>query len=403
MKILFVTESFPYPLNTGGKIRTFHVLKGLCSAHEVVFVSNYEPHVDEINFHAVEELVSDFHVVPHNKKNSLALGLKVLWSLFSNIPIVVSRHYNPQMKKKIASLKQQEFDAGHFDHLDSSIYLECIEDGVKLFLDQHNVVTNQIKSSLAVESNWLKKIYMMLQARKTKQYEENTCSRMNRCFVCSDADKAYLLEISPDASLEVIPNGVDVEYFSSLPKNVPEKCSHLSKGKTVIFVGTLDYGPGEMAVKYFCNEILPILHKKDPDICFIAVGQNPPAFLNRMADRDNRILVTGRVSDIRPYVASALIFVVPLLSGSGTRLKILDAMSMQIPIVSTSIGAEGLETVSGINILIADEPQHFAESVLNLMESKTLQEKLKSNAYSLVSERYSWRTIWGYLLSHYAL
>jgi len=410
MHILFITEKFPYPLDSGGKIRTYHILKGLSQEHDVTLITTVDhdelrQYIPELNKICQQVIVIN---APH--ETTYQLGVKVLKSLISPIPIVVERHYSQEVARAVQEQfhdSRSHFDVVHFDHLDASLYLRDIPSGTfRTVLDEHNIVTNQIKTSADAEQNVLKRGYMRLQQKKTYQYEINTCYAMTRNFVCSEKDKAYLLGMAQPGMLHsshvvTIPNGVDVEYFSDTSWLDDSQEDFSQASRTMIFVGTLDYGPGGAAVRYFCEDILPLIQQNIPDVRFFAVGQNPPTYLKTLADHDSRIVVTGRVDDIRPYVARSNVFVVPLKSGSGTRLKILDAMAMRIPIVSTSIGAEGLEVRSEEHLLLADTPETFSAAVLRLLEDDNLATRIRDNARRLVQDRYSWTTIWGDLLTAY--
>ena len=404
MNILFITEKFPYPLDTGGRIRTFHILKGLSQEHRITLVTTIEQEAQRQCVPELQKVCHEVNVIAAEHETALQLGKKILCNLLSPIPIVVERHYLPEMAATIRRLLQRgdpPFDVAHFDHLDASIYRDCVPPEMLTVLDEHNIVSNQIATSAAVERNLLKWLYMRFQAQKTRRYESGACRKMTRCFVCSDADKGSLLKMAHEARVTTIPNGVDVEYFSDASWRGQAKIELPPTPNAMIFVGTLDYGPGGTAVRYFCHDILPRIHAKIPDAAFFAVGQNPPQYLRDLANQDARILVTGRVEDIRPYVDRARVFVVPLRSGSGTRLKILDAMAMSIPVVSTSIGAEGLNVRSGENILIADTPEDFSAAVLTLLQNDSLAASIRQNAFRFVRENYSWNTIWRDLLRAY--
>jgi glycosyltransferase involved in cell wall biosynthesis len=162
----------------------------------------------------------------------------------------------------------------------------------------------------------------------------------------------------------------------------------------MIFVGTLDYGPGITAVNFFCNDILPLIHQKKPELNVAFVGQNPPPFLLKLAATDNRVIITGRVKDIRPFVLKSRVFIVPLKSGSGTRLKILDAMAMGIPIVSTNIGAEGLDVDNEKHLLLADTPHSFCDCIFKLLDDPNLSKSLVTGALTCLQEKYCWEIIW---------
>ncbi len=396
MKILFVSEKFPYPLDTGGKIRTYHIIKGLSQEHEISLITTIDAEEQQRDIPELEKICREVRGINAAEETPLQLGIKILKNLFSPVPIVVERHYVPEVTDEIQrQIKHTNFDVVHFDHLDASFYLPYIPDTMTTVLDEHNIVSNQVKTSAEAEPNLFKKLYMMFQLKKTIRYESDICPKMTRCLVCSDADKAYLLKMARKTKVVTIPNGVDVDYFSDTSSQDRQGTN------AVIFVGTLDYGPGAIAVQYFCEEILPLIQKGISNFHFYAVGQNPPGYLRKLAERDKHITLTGRVDDIRPYVAKADVFVVPLKSGSGTRLKILDAMAMGIPIVSTSIGAEGLEVCSGEHLLIADTSEAFSSAVLQLLQDDSLRETVRENAFQLVRGKYSWGKIWIDLLKVY--
>ena len=405
MKVLFITENFPYPLDSGGRIRSYHILQGLSQQHDVTLVTSIKNDEQRGYIPKLERLCRELRVTYAAPETSAQLGLKLVRNLISPLPIVVERHYLPGIAAEIEALLNNaspSFDVVHFDHLDASVYLPCLPESVLTVLDEHNIVTNQIKTSAGAERNWLKQAYMRFQQQRTIRYEAETCRKMNLCFVCSDTDKNYLLKMAPAARVVAIPNGVNIEYFQNRSSVGESVSTAEQKEKAVIFVGTLNYGPGATAVRYFCEDILPQIHTQNPEVCFWAVGQNPPTYLQTLAQEDPRIRITGRVDDIRPYVHRSQVFVVPLKSGSGTRLKILDAMAMGIPVVSTSIGAEGLDVQSGEQILLADSPEAFSTAVLQLLKDPVQARRMSEKAFQLVQATYDWTIIGRDLLTAYS-
>ncbi len=410
VNILFITEKFPYPLDSGGRIRTYHILKGLSQEHAITLITTAEKEEQRQYIPELENVCREVRVIRAPAETTLQLGVKIIQNFFSSVPIVVERHYLPgvadEVRKQITCQALQKvpgtsFEVVHFDHLDASIYLACVPETKTTVLDEHNIVSNQIKTSADAEQNPLKRLYMRFQQRKTFRYEAEVCQKMDRCFVCSDTDKAYLLDMAQNARVITIPNGVDVEYFHDRSWLANGQEALAQEPNSMIFVGTLDYGPGATAVRYFCEEILPLIQANMSDSRFLAVGQNPPQYLQDLAQQDQRIIVTGRVDDIRPYVARSNVFVVPLKSGSGTRLKILDAMAMGIPVVSTSIGAEGLDARSGEHIFLADTPEAFSAAVLQILQNEGLARAICENALQLVREQYDWKNVWVDLLTAY--
>jgi polysaccharide biosynthesis protein PslH len=399
-KILFITEKFPYPLDSGGRIRTYNILKGLSQKYEINLVTAIEHDDQKTYIHELEKYCFRVDTVEVPADTKFSLGLKILNNIGSSIPIVVKRHHLHGIAA-IVRARAAECDAVHFDHLDASIYMSDIPKNAKTVIDEHNIVSNQVRTSADCESNPLKKLYMRLQQKKTEQYEATVCEKVTRCFVCSDTDRTYLRNMATNANVETIPNGVDLNYFTDKSRRSHTSASGSETGQSIVFVGALDYGPGGAAVKFFCDDVLPLIHTVMPELNFIAVGQNPPSYLKDLGKRDFRINITGRVDDVRPYLAQSKVFVVPLRSGSGTRLKILSAMAMMIPVVSTTIGAEGLNISHGENILIADTPEKFSEAVIMLLRDRTLADSITRKARKLVEETYSWEVITDKLLSAY--
>ncbi|MGH8276869.1 MAG: glycosyltransferase, partial [Steroidobacteraceae bacterium] len=370
MKILFVTEQFPYPLDTGGNVRTFNLLKGLARAHEVSLIAAAPAAIDEGHRREVANICRDLRIVSVKSSGVVREGLAFAASLARRTPFLLARHVFEAVRREVAAAfapgpagegtrSRGRFEAVHFNHLDAALYQAAVPAGVHGVLDEHNVVANQVRSTAASEQGFARRMVLSHEYRKLRRFEAEACNRMARCLVCSAADAQSLQELGVTRPIAVIPNGVDLAYFTP----AATRAAH----SEIVFVGTLDYAPCERGLWYFCKEILPLLHSEMPALRFAAVGRNPSPRLLALARLDARIEFTGRVDDVRPYVRGARAFVVPLLSGSGTRLKILEAFALGAPVVSTTIGAEGIEGVPGEHLLVADEPRQFARSVLELL------------------------------------
>jgi len=409
MKILFVTEKFPYPLDTGGNVRTFNLLKGLADEHEVTLLATTQGEVEDIHLQEIARLCRQVRLVrvkPHGLVRDL---LTFALSLFGSAPFVISRHFRQTVQRELLAAlddcaengagtstlrKPSAFDVVHFNHLDAAIYATHIPGSIVQVLDEHNVVSNQVRTALLTERRLSRRLILLHEIAKLQDYEARVCTRMDRCFVCSDIDAKALRQLGVQSEIGIIPNGVDLEYFAPIPLT-------RANDREVVFVGTLDYEPCEKGVWYFCTEILPLIRRVLPDIRFVAVGRNPSKRLQAMADSDKGVILTGRVENIRPYVQKARVFVVPLLSGSGTRLKILEAMAMGVPVVTTSIGVEGIDAVNGEDLWIADSPAAFADAVLRSLGDLPGAESMRDRARSLVTRKYSWQLITATLLEEY--
>jgi polysaccharide biosynthesis protein PslH len=322
-------------------------------------------------------------------------------------PFVLTRHASSSIQREVRAMfgastdwapgskmpKTRPFDVVHFNHLDAALYESMIPSGVLRVLDEHNVVLNQVGTAINHEERWIRRQVLKHERKKLAEFEPWLCNRMNRCLVCSYADSCYLKGLGVETPLTVVPNGVDLTYFS--PTDTPVG------SRDIVFVGTLDYDPCEKGVWFCCTKILPCLRREVPELRFVVVGRNPSSRLRALARTDSGIMLAGRVDDVRPYVKAARVFVVPLLSGSGTRLKILEAMAMGVPVVTTTVGVEGIDAVAGEHLLVADKPDQFAGAVLSLIRDPNSSRALATRGRRLVESKYGWGPICDGLLREY--
>ena len=258
----------------------------------------------------------------------------------------------------------------------------------KNILTHHNVESQLYRRTAQYSQNPLKKIFWYIQYLKMRRYEKKMCTRFTQNACVSEIDRMTFSHIAPNALFHIVPNGVDIDYFHNNSKVVSKK--------DIIFIGSLDWPANLDAIEFYRSSIWPEIKRLNVDITLKVIGKT----------RDNRKLpeITGSgieylgfVKDIRPYVWSSLAFIVPLRIGGGTRLKILDAMAMGIPVISTSIGCEGIEVSNRHNIIIADTAKDFAIEIRRISEDAALRKQLSQQGRSLVESRYSWETIYGEL------
>jgi glycosyltransferase involved in cell wall biosynthesis len=246
----------------------------------------------------------------------------------------------------------------------------------------------------SLETNPVKKFVLRHQARKLAAVEATLAHRVALNLTVSTEDAARLREINPLARTCLVENGTDVEYFH--PQD------HLMEERTIVFAASLRWYPNQSALAFFDREIWPLIKRRCPGVRFIVAGQKPPEFLVRWAKADPAIDFVPDPEDIRPCIARGAVYVCPILDGGGSRLKLLDAMAMGKAIVSTTVGAEGLRYQAGKHMIIADDPQYFADSVVTLMEDSALRATLAASARNLAIEEYSWQVIGNNLASAYA-
>lgn len=253
-------------------------------------------------------------------------------------------------------------------------------------LNVHNLVYRVAQRMVDHESSWKARLKGRWNLNRLRAMEREVYRRPYRFVTCSEADRQGLLELAPQARVSVVPNGVETDYFQCVadPEGDPDR---------LLFTGKMEYSPNADAVEFFVEEVMPAIRRRRPEAHLEVVGMAPPASLLDLAAANPALTVHGEVPDVRPWYERCAISVVPLRAGSGTRLKILEALSMQRAVVSTRIGAEGLDVVDGEHLLLADEPGDFAEKVLALMHDEGLRRRLGRNGRRLVRECYDWKKV----------
>jgi glycosyltransferase involved in cell wall biosynthesis len=273
-----------------------------------------------------------------------------------------------RIREIIASRK---IDLVHVDMLPLSVYLNEFAHLPKILVN-HNVESVRLLRWAESEPSPLKRTFLRLQWRRLCRFEKEMVNRYDRCIAVSELDRDVLVDMGITIPVTVVPNGTNTEFFK--PMGLPPV------ENSILWLGHMDVHTNRDAVLYFWREICPLIWQRKSDATIIFVGTAPPREIAEAAASDQRVRVTGFVDDIRTYVDEARVVVVPIRIGSGTRLKILDAMGMGKSIVSTSVGCEGLAVENGRNILIADTPEAFAASVMSVINDEVLRETLEQNA-----------------------
>jgi glycosyltransferase involved in cell wall biosynthesis len=288
-------------------------------------------------------------------------------------------------------MAETTFDILHVDTIGLCQFIPGVR-AVPTVLTHHNIESQLMSRRAQVETRPLMKRFLARESAKLEAYEREHSPRCDINVTMSATDAQLLAKLAPGARIALVPNGVDTAYFT--PDNSDE-----SPG--LIYTGGMNMFANADAVLYFLAEIWPMIRAANPEVRFFAVGQDPPRALRDIADADPRVIVTGYVDDIRPYVRKASVYVVPLRVGGGTRLKVLDAMAMGKAIVSTSIGCEGIDVVDGRHIVIADEPAVFAERTVELLADGKRRNELSRAARSRVESLYAWPAMAQQLLDAY--
>lgn len=385
MKLLWVKSGKLLPVDTGGRIRSYNLLRFLAREHEVTLLSYYGGRHDPGYEAALKTEIAGSEVIHTAAPDSNALdrGLDYLYRVLRREPYAVSKFTDPAVRNRVTShLSSGRFDVAVCDFLSASgnfpgqLPIPCV-------LFQHNVESSLWQRMAAVESNPIKKLAYAIESVKMTRYERATLGKFQHMIAVSEHDRQQMLAMNPACEISVVPTGVDTLKFSVAPPSSADP-------PRVVFIGSMDWEPNIDAVDYFCTDIWPTIRTQFPTAIFQIVGRNPDSKVQRLAS--SSIEVTGSVPSVEKYLTSASVVVVPLRIGGGTRLKIFEAMAMGKAVVSTSVGAEGLAVKDGRDLLLADDARSFGDAILTLLRDASRRHEIEQAAVRLAVQ-YDWSQI----------
>ncbi len=383
MKLLWVKADFLHPTNRGGQIRSLEMLKRLHRRHEVHFLA-FDRGGDPEGPARAHEYSSFSYPIPHAvpEKRSPAFAAQLVKGLYDPLPVAVARYRSAAMRRKVEQLTRDH----RFDHVVCDFLFPApnIPDPSAAVLFEHNVESVIWHRHVEHAGSFAKRAYFRMQAARMERFEGEMCRRMKSVIAVSEIDAEAIRGFGAK-QVSSIPTGVDIEYFAG-----PERREHKAD---LVFVGSMDWMANIDGARWFVREALPLIRKHRPECTLALAGRKPSAELADLARIDAGIAVTGTVPDIRPWMWGAAVSIVPLRVGGGTRLKIYEAMAARVPVVSTSIGAEGLDVTPGTDILIADSSDEFARACIELLDDAERRRALCDAAWRMVSERYSWEAV----------
>ncbi|MGB5106029.1 MAG: glycosyltransferase family 4 protein [Candidatus Zixiibacteriota bacterium] len=381
--MLWIKSDFPLPADTGGKIRTRHLLTELAKRAEVTFLCYVTPELDpgymaELRGYGVKV---ESIVRPEENKQGIGFYLRVLAKLLSPRPYIVNKYISQEMIEKVRVLATPEkCDVVICDFLEMAWCREYVS-GVSTALFEHNVETMIWRRYHEVEVNPLKRLYFGYEKQRLERFEALACSTFDTVLTVSEQDGAQLKGEFGLRNFTVLPTGVDVEYFRPQPGEVKNR---------LVFCGSMDWMANIDGFWWFYQSIYPLIKAGVADVSFAVVGRRPGDDIRAVAANDAGVTVTGTVDDVRSYVAGGQLYIVPLRVGGGTRIKIYEAMAMKKCVVATSIGAEGLPLAAGEHIVIADGEAPFAESIKELLRDDNKRNKIAEAGYRLVTGNFGW-------------
>ncbi|MGH9769653.1 MAG: glycosyltransferase family 4 protein, partial [Blastocatellia bacterium] len=385
MKILWVKTGKLLPVDTGGKIRSYNILRNLAERHEVTFLSYYGGRRDEEYEREIGAHLPGTKVIYTATRDATPLERNLLYlrRLPLGAPFGVTKFLSREARALLAQwLNEGRFDVAVCDFLGSTLNFPR-KSATPVALFQHNVESILWGRHAEHEANPIKRIAFKLEAAKMLRYERAAVSRFDQVIAVSEHDRQQMKTMTHPSRISVVPTGVDLrQYRAAVGESAAEPL--------VIFLGSMDWEANVDGVSYFCREIWPEVKRAVPEARFRIVGRNPDQRVKQLASED--IEVTGRVESVIEHLREAAVFVVPLRIGGGTRLKIYEAMAMRKAVVSTSIGAEGLDVNHGRDILLADEPQRFAEYVIGLLRDHPERKRIETAAGEQAA-RYDWSVV----------
>src|SRR5215210_3185750 len=385
MRILWLKTELLHPVDKGGKIRTYNMLKELKRDHHVTYLTLDDGSASAEDRRNASEYCHDLVCIPHSRREKFTPGfyLELLLNLVAQHPYAIKKYESAAMRREIIERERSNsFDLLVCDFLAPAANVpRTLASPAILF--QHNVEAMIWQRHYEIQTNPVKKAYLYGQWQKMLRFEKEMCRRFDSVIAVSADDREQMKrEYGAEAVFDV-PTGVDVEFFR--PGGEAKSSPH-----SMVFTGSMDWLPNDDAIRYFMREIMPLIKQKVPDATLTVVGRKPAPALVELAKSDPSLVITGRVEDVRPYMKSAAAYIVPLRIGGGTRLKIFEAMAMEKAVVSTTVGAEGLPLNDGVELIIADRPDEFAGAVIRALRNESFARRIGQRARAIVCERFGW-------------
>ena len=382
MRVLLLTQVLPYPPDSGPKVKTWNTLKYLSSRHDVTLIS-FVRGDQSADARRLEQHCRAVHTVPLTR-GALRDAVALTRSLWRGTPFLMDRDERRRMRRVVRRITDTEpFDVVHADQLNMASYALDVARTPRL-LDAHNALWTVCKRLWEYMDAGPRRWMLGREWRLLKQYEKHICGAFDAVLAVSPQDRASLEEaIGAPADITVIPIAIDTHETTPVTRR--------GDAGRIVYIGSLLWPPNVDGVVWFARTVLPIIRGRRPNVAFDIVGATPPADVSALAQTQSGITVAGYVANPTAILERAGVMVVPVRAGGGMRVKILTAFAQEIPVVSTTLGCEGIDATAGEHLLIADEAEPFADAVVRVLESPTLAAQLTHNGRRLVAERYDYR------------
>ena len=397
MRVLWLSHLIPYPPKGGVLQRAYHLLKEVAKHHDVDLLAFHQPNLMRPLVSSLDEGIKEAQQVLNgfcrkvefveisSQQGRFSNYFLALKSLLTQDPYNINWLKSPDYMKVLCELLQSsDYDLVHFDTISLVPYFNLVGK-IPTVLDHHNIESHMLIRRAENESNVLKKWYFRQEGLRLEIFEKQFCPQFSLNITCSEIDKQRLQGIAPASWVEEVPNGVDVNYFK------PD--SSVEQEKSLIFIGTLNWYPNIEAVRFLAHELWPSLKAEVPGISIDIIGAEPPADIVRLSETDNDFRVHGFVDDILPFMNKAAIYVCPIMDGGGTKLKVLDALSMEKALVAHEIACEGISVQNEKNVIFAQSVDEYVNAIKLLIENEPFRRTMGAEARKLVEEKYAYEMV----------
>jgi glycosyltransferase involved in cell wall biosynthesis len=403
MEILFLTQIIPYPPDAGPKVKTWHVLRYLAGRGHRVTLASFVRQEEAGHVAALKQVCAEVHTVPIRRSRLADVGFW-LRSHVTGRPFLIERDDLREMRALVNRLvSARTFDAIHCDQLTMTQFAlpfaerKAVGEGSsagkpKLVFDAHNAVWTIIERMKENAPAFLRPV-ASLEARRVKRYEGLILRQFDHTLAVTEPDRQALIQASgngkgsyPEENILVVPIAVDTKQLQPRGRK--------ADSNRIVTLGTLHYPPNADGIRWFAQEVFPLVRQQVPEASLTIIGKNPPNDFLQMAERDPQAFtVTGYVPELTPYLDEAALMVVAVRAGGGMRVRILEAFAQAMPVVTTTVGLEGIEARPGEDVLVADGPQAFAEAVVRLLRDPQLQARLAASGRRLAEQGYDWQVV----------
>jgi glycosyltransferase involved in cell wall biosynthesis len=383
MKILFLTNKLPHAEVAGGHRIIYQRIRHLTEQGYQIGLLTFTHRETEEQIDSLRPILKELHTLPHPTRNIFIRAFHDY--LFFSRPAVFWKSYSKEMMRKVGEVAEQggyDLVIAEFSEMGQYLHKNPFLSAVHTIISCHRCVTASYEKYTSLGEVRLRlHLKSLLQLRGLQKYEFNMYRSADRTLVLTPQDRFTMQYYAQDLAVSVVPSGIDVKYIQAQPP--------VKKEPIILMTGFMDDPANEDGVEWFYHHVWPELSKRQPDVKFYIVGAGAGRRIRRLAEKDDRIIVTGEVEDLRPYRNLARVFVSPIRLGSGMRLKVLEAMAGGLPVVSTSLGVAGIEAQTGVNCLVADTPELFTRSVEWLLTDPALSDSMARAASELVERKHT--------------